>query len=968
MRHLVVPAAFLALFSTACTNGDGDDTPAGASGSVAGSLLFVPATAPLTEVEPNDSVDEPQPAGEIARGGSLAIRGAIGAGEGFDAYALVARERVEIEAELRFAAAPGRRVELLVYDPLAMGVVHRADASGKVAFTAGGPFDLVVRGAQGAGEYELVVRAVAAPETISRSGWVGAVSTGDALRLGSDSAGRYEFTTTEALDLLITARGPAAQLVRAYTVARDGDGPASTMGGGASVRAYLEPLERIVIETPAGSGATIEALPRSAKEPLRTPPDRLLASERERADFGLAAGELLYGRAPSNAKAGELLVKARGNANLADDLARRGLARTGMVGADVQQVAAELDLIADADLRARVTVALARSLAASPRVEYAELNRIRRPLGGTTPFEPNDGFYGLQWHYPQIRLPEAWGEVRNFVTGPGDDVIVAVIDTGRRSHVDLNANTLTGIEFDFITDPSIADDGDGPDAIALDEGDSEGVGPSSFHGTHVAGTIAAVSDNGTGVAGVGSVPVGTPTAVSRVKVVHLRVLGKGGGTDADIARAILYAGALQTGLSPEPTPLFQPVDVVNLSLGGPGSNSTVQSAVTSARNRGVAIFAAAGNSNSGSPFYPAAYANVISVAAVDQNSVRAPYSNFHASVDLCAPGGDTSVNTNPGTGPGQDEYVDGVLSTLVDETSGSPIYVFYQGTSMACPHAAGVAALMKIVSPTLTPPEIESRLTSTATDLGAAGRDDFHGFGLINALRAVQSAGTGGSGTPVLGVGPSALNFAPEVSQLELSILNLGGGTIDVTAFTDDQTWLSLANAGAGPGIDVGRLTVTVDRDDPALAADGSYAATISITTDAGSIAVPVAVQVATPVFPDIELVVLAVDFSVDPPVTVAETVVNPSLVGFEYVLDELSTVDGLLLPPGDYLIACGSDENPDGFICGEGDVYCGLYPTLNDPALVRVNGTVTGINFVVAPLESGPALTAFQGYPRRPR
>ncbi len=982
MRHLPrrhAPASsalgfVLALQVAACSGGgdfDGDVTP-GSEGTVSGTLLFVPAAPPLTEAEPNDSVDEPQIVGELAAGRAITIRGSIGEGEGFDGFAFVATSRVSVEAELRFASAPGRRVELAVYDPLAMGVVGRADARGTVAFTAGGPFDLVVRGAQGAGEYELVVRATAATGTIGNAGWVGAMSTGDTLSVGSEAARRYELTTSEALDLRIVGTGAHdGATVRVLAVNRDGDASTGggTVGRGATLVLQLEPLERIAIETLAGSGATIEALPRTQTDALRAPPDRLLSSERERAAFGLATGEVLYGRAPTNMMAGDVLVKARSGADLGDDLARRGLARTGEIGADVLQVAADLGLIADESLRARTTVALARSLAASPRVEYAELNRLRKPYGGTAPFTPDDTFGALQWHYPLIRLPEAWGEVRNFITGPPGpegDVVVAVIDTGRRPHTDLDANTLTtGVEFDFITSATIAGDGNGPDADAFDVGDTEGLGSSSLHGTHVAGTIAAVSNNASGVAGVGSVPVGSPTAVSRVKVVHLRVLGIGGGTDADIARAIRYAAGLtNTGI---PT-LVNQVEIINLSLGGPGFNQTVQNEVTAARNRGVTIFAAAGNENSGTPSFPAAYANVISVAAVDQNSARAPYSNFHASVDLCAPGGDTSVNTNPGTGPGQDQYVDGVLSTLVDEGTGDPIFVFYQGTSMACPHAAGLAALMKVVEPTLTPAEIELDLTSTATDLGTAGRDNFFGFGLINALSAVQSAGTGSSGTPVFAVNPTALNFGTETSQLQLALLNIGGQLVDVQAFTDDQPWLTLTNGGAGSGIDIGSLTVAIDRSNPALAVDGTYTATISITTDVNDIVVPVTVEVSTPVFPDIDLFVIAVDFSVEPAVTVAETIVNPSLVGFDYVLDQLSTADGQLLPPGQYVIACGSDDNSNGRICDDTDTYCGLYPTLNDPALVVVNGPVAGVDFVVAPQGTGPSLTSFRGFPRLPR
>jgi len=976
-RHAHAISAFglaLALKCASCSgNGNLPGTGSGGGGgSISGTLFFVPAAAPLTEVEPNDSVDEPQPIGELAPGRALTIRGSIGEGEGFDGFAFVATSRVRVEAELRFESVTGRRVELAVYDPLAMGVVARGDERSAVAFTAGGPFDLVVRGAQGSGDYELTLRASASPETIVHAGWIGALATGDSVRIGAETAERYELTVAEALDLRIVGTGASeGATVRVLTVNRDGDAATGggTLGRDATLVLHLEPLERIAIETLAGSGATIEALPRTQKDALRMPPDRLLASERERAAFGLATGDVLYGRALTDIALGDVLVKPRAGLDVSDDLARRGLARTGEVGPDVLQVAADLELIADDALRARTTVALARSLAASPRVEYAELNRLRKAYGGTTPFTPNDTFGSLQWHYPQIRLPEAWGEVRAFITGPPGpegDVVVAVIDTGRRPHPDLDANTLTtGFEYDFITSASTAGDGNGPDPDAFDVGDSEGLGSSSFHGTHVAGTIAAVSNNASGVAGVGSVPVGNPTAVSRVKVVHLRVLGQGGGTDADIARAVRYAAGLTNSGIPT---LTNQVEIINLSLGGPGFNQTLQTAVTAARNRGVTVFAAAGNENSGTPSYPAAYTDVISVAAVDQNSARAPYSNFHASVDLCAPGGDTSVNTNPGTGPGQDEYVDGVLSTLVDEGTGGPIFVFYQGTSMACPHAAGLAALMKVVQPILTPAEIELDLTSTATDLGAPGRDNFFGFGLINALSAVQEAGTGTSGTPVFAVNPTALNFGPDASQLQLALLNLGGMQVDVLTVTDNQAFLTTTNGGASSDIDIGSLTVTIDRSNPTLAVDGTYTAAITITTDVGAIVVPVTVEVMTPVFPDIDLYVIAVDFSVEPAVTVAETVVNPSQVGFDYVLDQLSTNDGELLPPGQYVIACGSDDNANGRICDETDTYCGLYPTLNDPTLVVVSGSVTGVDFVVAPQGIGPSLSAFRGFPRLPR
>ena len=253
-------------------------------------------------------------------------------------------------------------------------------------------------------------------------------------------------------------------------------------------------------------------------------------------------------------------------------------------------------------------------------------------------------------------------------------MIVAVIDTGETPHPDLAGRQIAG--YDFIASPSMSGDGDGIDANPFDEGDGNGLQPNSFHGTHVSGTIGAVSNNGTGVTGI----------TWATGLMSLRVLGIGGGTNFDIANAIKYAARLANVSGTLPP---QRANVINMS---------------------------SGNENSSSPSYPAAYPGVISVAAVDLNAQRAPYSNFGPTVDLCAPGGDTSHDLD------NDGYADGILSTLMDGTSPpfTPIYAFYQGTSMACPHAAGVAALMLAVAPTLTPAEIETLMTSTAISVNTA--------------------------------------------------------------------------------------------------------------------------------------------------------------------------------------------------------------------------------------------------------
>src|SRR5262249_6884057 len=158
-----------------------------------------------------------------------------------------------------------------------------------------------------------------------------------------------------------------------------------------------------------------------------------------------------------------------------------------------------------------------------------------------------------------------------------------VIDTGETAHPDLIARQIPG--FDFISDPANAGDGDGRDPDPTDVGDGNGVEPSSFHGTHVAGTIGAETNNGSGVSGV--------TWAGRI--MHLRVLGRQGGNDFDIANAILYAARLANASGTLPP---ERANVINMSLGGPGGSSTVRNAITAARGQGVVIFAAAGNENS----------------------------------------------------------------------------------------------------------------------------------------------------------------------------------------------------------------------------------------------------------------------------------------------------------------------------------------------------------------------------------
>jgi len=232
------------------------------------------------------------------------------------------------------------------------------------------------------------------------------------------------------------------------------------------------------------------------------------------------------------------------------------------------------------------------------------------------------------------------------------------------------------------------------------------------HGTHVAGTVAQSTNNNLGVAGVGF----------GVTVMPVKVLDAAGtGTDQWVANGIYYA--VNNG-----------ADIINLSLGSPDPSAVLEAAVAYAYSNGVVVFAAAGNEDVSSCDYPAAYDDyVIAVGATQYDESKAPYSNYGSSLDIVAPGGNTGLDQNG------DGYADGVLQNTFSNTTVDFAYWFYQGTSMATPHASGVAALLLSVNSTLTPSDIRNILESTAEDLGTAGRDDVYGWGLIDAQAALNN-------------------------------------------------------------------------------------------------------------------------------------------------------------------------------------------------------------------------------------
>jgi serine protease len=563
------------------------------------------------------------------------------------------------------------------------------------------------------------------------------------------------------------------------------------------------------------------------------------------------------------------------------------------------------------------TLRVIQALKTKPGIRYAEPNYIRQAL-----FVPNDTYYGRQWHYPLINLPQAWD-----ITRGSTEVVVAVVDTGiLSSHPDIDSLRLTD-GYDFISDPSIARDGDGIDPDPEDPGDDM-QGGSSFHGTHVAGTVAAATDNSTGVAGV----------APNVRIMPLRVLGKGGGTSADIIQALEYAAGLANDSGTLPG---RKADIINMSLGGPSRSQAEQEVITAVRGKGIVIVAAAGNSASSLPSYPAAYDGVVSVSAVDAAKNLAPYSNFDDSIDAAAPGGNLSKDVN------NDGYGDGVLSTSGDDSSGviSSTYSFSNGTSMAAPHMAGVVALMKSVYPMLKPAEVDALLAGghITQDLGAPGRDNEFGYGLIDAYLAVAAVQKGIIPSALI-VSPPSLNFKASLDGLSITAETIGTDSdIFLQSAQSDADWLSISpDVVDDDGF--GAYTVSVDRTG---LPDGPYYGTLFFDSNQNDVEIPVSMQVGnTAVAGDSGYhYILLLDAAT-----------------FEWVDQlEVGAIDGRYpftfrnLPAGEYVVFAGTDSDND-YVIGDAGEAFGAYISLDQPRVITLRDPVSEINFTTSFIVNLPA------------
>ena len=459
----------------------------------------------------------------------------------------------------------------------------------------------------------------------------------------------------------------------------------------------------------------------------------------------------------------------------------------------LKSISAETHVVISGQKLSRAELfAFAKQLEQDPRVAFAEIDEIAQPL-----FTPNDPAYASQqWNYQSaavfpggLNLPGAWDRS----TGLG--VVVAVIDSGVRPHVDLAANLLPG--YDFISDLTMANDGDGRDGNASDPGDWKpadacGTGsapaPSSWHGTHVAGTVAAVTNNGTGGAGV----------AFGAKVLPVRVLGVCGGFSSDIAAGMRWAVGLNVpGIPDNPNK----AKVLNLSLGLSGACSQIfQDAVNAVTNAGSVVVAATGNDNQIGISQPANCTGVIAVTAHTKLGDNADYANIGAGTTLSGPGGGQGENL---AGDGAGVYS---TSNTGDTSPGNDSYASLRGTSMAAPHVAGLAALLASIQPAITPDALRSVLINSArphpggtfcekrTDCGAGLADAKAALDRLDSLApgvttSVDQPGVKRTGATVTlnaaasagGSGSAIANY--EWSQLAGPAVTLSSTTAATTSF-----------------------------------------------------------------------------------------------------------------------------------------------------------------------------------------
>ena len=522
---------------------------------------------------------------------------------------------------------------------------------------------------------------------------------------------------------------------------------------------------------------------------------------------------------------------------------------------------------------ADTTLQFIAQLRARSDIVYAEPNYVQYKTQSAVP--PNDPLYPVQitptnsnniWHYTQANIPNAWT-----TTTGSSSVRVAVIDTGillnkndtngndtnatreATTHPDLYCPSRWRPGYNFVsytsanTSPNQAIESDDPYDIGPISG-------TSYHGSHVAGTIGACTNNGTGIAGIDW----------NVEMQSVRVLGPLGGYSSDIVRGMRWAVGLpvltRTPANPAGVNITNPfpADILNMSLGGSGIDQTEQDAINDINAAGKVLVVSAGNSNDNAYNYsPAGLNGVITVAALGPNSIRAYYSNFGSGVEIAAPGGDLSVVTLPkGVLSIQGCNVDGQGD--VNPVTGCTTwgYADFQGTSMASPHVVGILALMNAARvanslPKLNLQEATYYLQSTAAAFPVNSDCSLGcGAGQVDAAAAVAAAAANNATGPFLQIrydvsgAVAGLDFGTSLTTgtLTLNNLNNTAGTFTLSTSNSALSVSSATNSIAANGTVT--LNVTLNR---ALSSDGAFIGSINATTTSGQkTSAPVYYQIGT--------------------------------------------------------------------------------------------------------------------------
>jgi serine protease len=578
------------------------------------------------------------------------------------------------------------------------------------------------------------------------------------------------------------------------------------------------------------------------------------------------------------------------------------------------------------------TAVYAKQLMATGLFEYVERNRVfvNKAAGALVgAYPPNDRLYTNQrWHYEMIGMPAAMERLVTLSPQPTTRPLVAVIDSGIvADHPDLTAQ----IEHQASFTKSGTFSTDANDRTTKGE---KGV----FHGSHVAGTVAAATFDGVGAAGV------APMA----KLMPVNVFVGLYANSFDIAQGILYAAGLPNSSGKTPP---RRADVINLSLGSEVVRACVPiegDAIRRARAAGVLVVASSGNEYANMVNSPANCPGAISVGAVGAMRQKTDYSNAGTGLTVTAPGGDDQKF---------------VFSTVAGFTAAGvrvPDYGSMNGTSMAAPHVSGVMALMRFVNPAITPDQVSTAFAAgqLTDDLGSAGYDTSYGWGLINARKAVDVALALKGGTPVVAVQgtvvaqPSSLDMGALRTSAELTLAVSAQSNENVTSVVSASPAVTVVPAKVDPTTKLGTYTVTVNR--AALPEGGSFVNLQVTTSTARQFNVQISVQKnATGITEATASVGQVYVLILDPQAgkVIAEIPVTAANGRYAW------KYSGQL--PAAIQVIAGTDVDNDGYLIARGET-CGAFPTLGSQLpIIQLQGNRSDLNFSLAPFGGFAVKTA---------